>query len=198
MQLPAFMPVGTQGTVKGLTDRSWCGAPGPRWSWATPIIWHCGRAPRSSRELGGLHRFMGWDGPILTDSGGFQVFSLERLNRVTDQSVVFRSHVDGQLVDAHPPNVPLRSRSSWAVTWRWSWITSSRCRPTAGGRRGLPSDRWLGPSDATMLRPGDDQTLFAIVQGGLDATVATVVCEQLVAHRLSRLCHWRVECWRNT
>ncbi len=54
------------------------------------------------RELGGLHQFMGWDGPILTDSGGFQVFSLERLCRVTDAAVEFRSHIDGRLMTLSP------------------------------------------------------------------------------------------------
>src|SRR5439155_14744572 len=54
------------------------------------------------RELGGLHRFMGWDGPVLTDSGGFQLFSLAQNTKVTEQAAVFRSHIDGRLLELSP------------------------------------------------------------------------------------------------
>src|SRR5258708_4062577 len=69
VETPAFMPVGTRGSVK---------------------------------ELGGLHAFMGWGGPILTDSGGFQVFSLAELRNMDDDKVVFRSHIDGSLLELTP------------------------------------------------------------------------------------------------
>ena len=91
---PAFMPVGTQGTVKTLTPDE-VGELG-----ATMILantYHLFLRPGIElvRELGGLHDFMRWDGPILTDSGGFQVFSLARINEIKDEGVVFRSHIDG-------------------------------------------------------------------------------------------------------
>ena len=91
---PGFMPVGTQGTVKALT-------PGDlRAAGAQMILgntYHLSLRPTAERiaRLGGLHRFMGWDGPILTDSGGFQVFSLAELRRVDDDGVTFSSHLDG-------------------------------------------------------------------------------------------------------
>ena len=62
----------------------------------------CGRGRRSFADLGGLHRFMSWDGPILTDSGGFQVFSLAELRKIDDEQVVFQSHIDGSLLELSP------------------------------------------------------------------------------------------------
>src|ERR671919_678176 len=91
---PQFMPVGTQATVKSLT-------PGDLHAAGAQIIlantYHLSLRPGHERiaRLGGLHRFMGWDGPILTDSGGFQVFSLAHLGRVDDDGVTFASHLDG-------------------------------------------------------------------------------------------------------
>ena len=91
---PAFAPVGTQATVKTLT-------PDELLSMGASMIlantYHLYLRPGADliARMGGLHHFMGWDGPILTDSGGFQVFSLEALRRVSDDGVVFRSHVDG-------------------------------------------------------------------------------------------------------
>jgi queuine tRNA-ribosyltransferase len=95
------MPVGTQGTVKGLTIDL------VRDTGAEMLLgntYHLALRPGAEvvQQLGGIHQFMGWDGPVLTDSGGFQVFSLDRLNRVDDQAVVFRSHVDGQLLTLSP------------------------------------------------------------------------------------------------
>jgi queuine tRNA-ribosyltransferase len=94
VQTPCFMPVGTQGTVKSLT-------PEDLLSIGSQIIlantYHLFLRPGTEvmQEMGGLHRFMHWDGPILTDSGGFQVFSLARINRVEDEGVTFQSHIDG-------------------------------------------------------------------------------------------------------
>jgi len=94
IETPIFMPVGTQGTVKAIT-------PAHLHEIGAQIIlgntYHLNLRPGSGliRELGGLHAFMGWDGPILTDSGGFQVFSLAKLRRVRDEGITFQSHLDG-------------------------------------------------------------------------------------------------------
>src|SRR5437867_11913129 len=88
------MPVGTQGTVK-------CMSPDELRQLGTQIIlgntYHLMTRPGLEliRQAGGLHKFMGWDGPILTDSGGFQVFSLAKRRRISDEGVEFQSHVDG-------------------------------------------------------------------------------------------------------
>lgn len=101
---PIFMPVGTQGTVKGLT-------PAQIDETGAQIIlgntYHLNLRPSSERirSLGGLHRFMGWDKPILTDSGGFQVFSLSGLRKVKDHGITFQSHLDGQRIELTPERV---------------------------------------------------------------------------------------------
>jgi len=104
VQTPIFMPVGTQGTVKAVT-------PVHLRDIGAQIIlgntYHLNLRPGSElvREMGGLHRFMGWDGPILTDSGGFQVFSLSKLREITDDGVAFQSHLDGAKLFLGPREV---------------------------------------------------------------------------------------------
>lgn len=104
VQTPIFMPVGTQGTVKAVT-------PVHLRDIGSQIIlgntYHLNLRPGSEliRELGGLHRFMGWDGPILTDSGGFQVFSLAKLRDIRDNGVAFQSHLDGARLFLGPREV---------------------------------------------------------------------------------------------
>ena len=104
VETPIFMPVGTQGTVKAVT-------PAHLREIGAQIIlgntYQLNLRPGIElvRELGGLHRFMGWDGPILTDSGGFQVFSLSKLREITDQGVAFQSHLDGAKLFLGPKEV---------------------------------------------------------------------------------------------
>ncbi len=104
IETPIFMPVGTQATVKALTPRHLDEV-------GAQIIlgntYHLGLRPGSEliREMGGLHRFMGWDGPILTDSGGFQVFSLAKLRKIEKDGIRFQSHIDGEEVFLGPREV---------------------------------------------------------------------------------------------
>src|SRR5438874_6846968 len=98
---PVFMPVGTQGTVKGLTPEQ------VRAVGAEIILgntYHLALRPGDElvAELGGLHKFMAWDRPILTDSGGFQVFSLAAQAKITDRGASFRSHIDGRPLELTP------------------------------------------------------------------------------------------------
>ncbi len=94
IETPAFMPVGTQGTVKGVSPREL------RELEAQIILgntYHLFVRPGLDviRHFGGLHRFMNWDGPILTDSGGYQIFSLAKLRKITEEGVRFQNHLDG-------------------------------------------------------------------------------------------------------
>src|SRR6476660_7920041 len=98
---PAFMPVGTQGTVQGVLPDQ-VAATGSQIILANTYHLMLRPGDRVVAELGDLHRFMGWPGPILTDSGGFQVFSLADINRITDEKVVFKSHIDGAMVELTP------------------------------------------------------------------------------------------------
>jgi len=178
VQLPAFMPVGTQATVKGCTIDML------RQTGAEMILgnaYHLALRPGAEtvRELGGLHRFMGWDGPILTDSGGFQVFSLERLCRVTDEAVEFRSHVDGQLITLSPERaVEIQELLGSDVAMVLDqvvalpgdeWAISQACERTV---------RWAARCRAAARSP--HQALFAIVQGGLDYGLRRWCAERLV------------------
>src|SRR6476619_2133739 len=98
---PAFMPVGTQGTVKGLLPDA-IAATGSQIILGNTYHLMLRPGERVVAELGDLHRFMGWPGPILTDSGGFQVFSLADINKIDDAGVTFRSHIDGSVVHLTP------------------------------------------------------------------------------------------------
>jgi queuine tRNA-ribosyltransferase len=178
VEMPAFMPVGTQGTVKGLTAEQL------RATAAQMVLgntYHLSLRPgeRIVEELGGLHSFMQWDGPILTDSGGFQIFSLAQMTRISEEGAVFRSHIDGRLVSLSPeqaiaiqealgsdvamvldhvvalPNSPQAIRDAMERTVRWA----RRCRDA--GRRA-------------------DQAQFGIVQGGLDEGLRIECAQRLV------------------
>src|SRR3954464_11932879 len=101
VELPAFMPVGTQAAIKALTIDQ------VRSTAAQMILantYHLTLRPGEDviRDLGGLHRFMGWDRPILTDSGGFQLYSLAASRKIDDRAAVFRSHIDGALFELTP------------------------------------------------------------------------------------------------
>src|SRR5271156_4876935 len=101
VETPIFMPVGTQATVKGLTPQMLEDA-GARIVLGN--TYHLTLRPGDEliAELGGLHKFMSWNGPILTDSGGFQVYSLAQSRKIDDRAAVFRSHIDGSLLELTP------------------------------------------------------------------------------------------------
>ncbi len=168
---PAFMPVGTQGTVKGITPAQ-LKEIGPQVILGN--TYHLGLRPGDElvARLGGLHRFMGWEGPILTDSGGFQVFSLAELRKMTEEGVTFQSHVDGspQFLSRRsaghgdPAEHGLRHLHG-ASTSAHRGHVSARTR-----RRAWPdTTRWLARSiahfNSTEPLYGHEQALFPIVQG---------------------------------
>lgn len=166
VETPAFMPVGTLASVKGLTPDQLKQAGVQK---VLANTYHLALRPGADvvAELGGLHRFMSWDGPILTDSGGFQVFSLAKLRKLDESGISFRSHLDGSpfelspekamriqeqlgadcimcLDECPPHDVPLeRLREAVDLTTRWA----RRCRDS---------------------HQRSDQALFGIVQGGTD------------------------------
>ena len=166
VETPAFMPVGTAGSVKGVTPAQLAGT-GAQLILAN--TYHLQVRPTADvvRELGGLHRFMGWEGPILTDSGGYQVFSLGGINRITDDGVEFRSHVDGAPMFLDP-RIATEVQNQLGAD---IIMVFDQCPP-------LPCDaqtmrvavdrtiRWAQVCREVHGR--DDQALFGIVQGGLD------------------------------
>ncbi|MGH7664054.1 MAG: tRNA guanosine(34) transglycosylase Tgt [Gemmatimonadaceae bacterium] len=177
VRTPAFMPVGTLATVKAL-DPAELRAAGAQMLLANAYHVHLRPGDDLVRELGGLHDFMGWDGPILTDSGGFQVFSLEGLRRVSEEGVEFRSHIDGSPRFFTPESVMRIERNLAAdVIMQFDHVIPGQS--TAGAARDASdrSVRWLERCLAELRRieaedtalPG--QMLFPIVQGGVHAAV---------------------------
>jgi queuine tRNA-ribosyltransferase len=168
IRTPVFMPVGTQATVKALTPAQIvdCGA---------QIIlgntYHLNLRPTSERiaALGGLHKFMAWDGPILTDSGGFQVFSLAKLRKMDDSGITFRSHLDGSEVRLDPETV-MRIQNNLASDIN---MVLDECPPWPARHEAVEaavrrSVKWAGD----CLRAADSlgihakgRHVFAIVQG---------------------------------
>jgi len=196
VETPAFMPVGTHGTIKGLSVEE-VAAVGGRMVLANAYHLYLRPGDTMVRALGGLHAFTRWDGPMLTDSGGFQVFSLAKFRRVREEGVEFRSHLDGSLHEYTPEGVmriernigadvimqldelieggadPAASRAAMERSLRWL----ERCRAEFDriGREGrAPAPPITVPRGAPPLATDDPKTdlpaprqaLFPIVQGG--------------------------------
>jgi queuine tRNA-ribosyltransferase len=176
---PMFMPVGTAATVKGLTPDQ-LAATGARIVLGN--TYHLALRPGDGlvAELGGLHTFMGWAGPILTDSGGFQVFSLADARKVTDHGVKFKSHIDGSPLELTPERaVEIQQNLGSDIA-----MVLDECPPADGGRDVIRaaverSVRWAERCKAFHTRK--DQALFAIVQGGTDIGLRTECARELVA-----------------
>ncbi len=177
---PAFMPVGTAGTVKGMLPES------VRATGADILLgntYHLMLRPGAERvaRLGGLHRFMNWDGPILTDSGGFQVMSLSGLRKLTEAGVTFRSHVDGSRHELSPE----RSMEIQAFLGSDIVMAFDECPALPADRARLAesmrlSMRWAARSrEAFGDRPG--HALFGIQQGGLERDLREESAEALRA-----------------
>lgn len=166
---PQFMPVGTQATVKSLT-------PGDLRAAGAQIIlantYHLSLRPGHERiaRLGGLHRFMAWDGPILTDSGGFQVFSLAHLGRVDDDGVTFASHLDGSPQRLTPERaVEIQEALGSDIAMAFDQLVDATL-PAADVADAMDrTHRWAERCLAARTKP--DQALFGIVQGGVDANL---------------------------
>ena len=176
---PAFMPVGTQGTVKGV-DVGRLRETGAQMILAN--TYHLALRPgeQTVAALGGLHAFTGWDGPILTDSGGFQIFSLAARAAVDETGVQFRSHLDGELVELTPEKaVAIQQQLGSDVAMVLDHVVALPSDRATVEDAMLRSVRWAERCRATATRP--DQALFAIVQGGLDPELRTTSAERLVA-----------------
>ncbi len=167
VSMPAFMPVGTQGTVKGLTVDM------IRATGAEMILgntYHLALRPGEEivRELGGLHGFSGWDGPILTDSGGFQLFSLAANTKISEERAVFRSHIDGNLLELSPERaIEIQEALGADVAMVLDHVVALPSPPELVREAMERSIRWARRCKAAQTR--SDLALFGIVQGGLDA-----------------------------
>jgi queuine tRNA-ribosyltransferase len=192
VETPAFMPVGTQGAVKAMTVRTLEEAGARIILGNTYHLWLRPGAELIARR-GGLHRFNGWSGPILTDSGGYQVFSLAARRKVDEAGVRFRSHLDGSeqhltperavdiqallgsdiamVLDECPPHPSTREtiRTSLELTTRWAGRARTRLEAIRAGGPDLPAPTTGG------------QAQFGIVQGGVFTDLRGESADQLIA-----------------
>ena len=173
VETPAFMPVGTLASVKALDPDDLVKA-GASMILGNAYHLHLRPGDEIVREMGGLHRFMRWDGPILTDSGGFQVFSLAQLRTVDEQGVEFQSHLDGSRRFFTPETVMQIERNLGAdVIMQFDHVIPGQSDESSARDASDRSIRWLRRCLHELKRlenaePSDaPQALFPIVQGGI-------------------------------
>ena len=178
VKTPVFMPVGTSGAVKGMTPQQL------KESGADIVlanIYHLLLRPgvKTVEQLGGLHKFMAWNAPLLTDSGGYQIFSLSSLSKIDDEGVEFASHIDGEKIYLNAEiTTKMQNRLGADI------ITCfDECTPFPVGTAQLKKAvertiRWA--KQAKQTHTNSDQMLFAIVQGGIDLQLRTYCACELV------------------
>lgn len=179
IETPIFMPVGTKATVKSMTPEELKGM-GAQVILGNTYHLHLRPGEDVVETLGGLHKFMNWHGPILTDSGGFQVFSLSDLNKVTEEGVEFRSHLDGSKHFLSPE----KSMQIQMALGSDIIMAFDECLPHPSPKEKIIESmamtrRWLERSKVAMTRK--ESLLFGIVQGGLDTELRMKSLEDITA-----------------
>lgn len=170
IETPTFMPVGTAATVKAMTPEA------VRDTGAQIILgntYHLMLRPTAERvaKLGGLHKFMNWPGPILTDSGGFQVMSLSQLNKVTEQGVAFQSHIDGARYELSPErSIQIQDLLDATITMQLDECVKLPADDKRVAEAMQLSLRWAERCK-TAFRQRDGYGLFGIVQGGTNGAL---------------------------
>ncbi|MBE7383325.1 MAG: tRNA guanosine(34) transglycosylase Tgt [Leptolyngbya sp. SIO1E4] len=165
VETPRFMPVGTLANVKTVTPDQ-LRSTGAQMVLANTYHLHLQPGEALVAAAGGVHRFMGWDGPMLTDSGGFQVFSLSELRTISEEGVKFRSPKDGRIIHLTPEeSIRIQNQLGADVI-----MAFDECPPYPASRDAVEvatdrTYRWLKRCQAAHTR--DDQALFGIVQGGV-------------------------------
>jgi queuine tRNA-ribosyltransferase len=183
IRTPAFMPVGTAATVKAMRPEE------VRASGADIILgntYHLMLRPGAERvaKLGGLHRFMGWGRPILTDSGGYQVMSLSELTKVTEDGVAFASHLDGSRHMLSPErSIEVQRLLDSDIIMQFDQLVSTTSTPQAQREAMERSIRWAKRSREEFDRGGehaDRAAIFGIQQGALDETLRKASADALI------------------
>lgn len=179
IETPAFMPVGTAGTVKGMTPEDLTDL---GFEMILGNAYHLAVRPGEEviRQLGGLHRFMHWEGPILTDSGGYQVMSLAERRSIRDAGVIFRSHLDGARIEMTPErSMAIQEALGSDIAMAFDdcpALPSDRPRVEEAVRR---TSTWARRSRDAF--PADGRALFGIVQGGAERDLREASAESIRA-----------------
>ncbi len=178
LETPVFMPVGTQASVKGLTPSQ------VEEAGATILLgntYHLTLRPGDQliADLGGLHRFMNWSRPILTDSGGFQVYSLATARKIDDHGALFRSHIDGALLELTPEKViAIQENLGSDIAMCLDECPPAESKPEKLREAVLRSIHWAERCKEAHRR--SDQALFAIVQGGTNVELRAECARALI------------------
>ena len=177
-ETPVFMPIGTRGAVKGLLPEQLAGT-GSKILLANTYHMMLRPGVEVVEKLGGLHKLMAWDGPILTDSGGYQVFSLSTLNRIGDDGVEFASHIDGAkfYIDARIATT-VQNKLGADIIMCFDECAPLPCEKEHLERAVQRTIRWAQQCKESHSNPA--QMLFGIVQGGTDTDLRTY-CTQALA-----------------
>ena len=176
---PAFMPVGTQGTIKGVLPDH-VAATGSQIILANTYHLMLRPGERVVAELGDLHRFMAWPGPILTDSGGFQVFSLADINKITEDCVTFKSHIDGSIIQLTPQrSIAVQNALGADIIMAFDECPAAGAPAEYHQAAVARTVRWAEQCRLAHQRP-DEQALFGIVQGGTDLALRLRCAQHLI------------------
>ena len=160
---PIYMPVGTSACVKAMTPREMKEI-GTKILLSNTYHLHLRPGENLIREAGGLHKFMGWDGPILTDSGGFQVFSLAGIRKIEEKGVTFRSHLDGSKQFIGPEeSMDIQQALGSDICMAFDVCTAYPCDRETAKKNMETTHRWA--ERCKMHHTREDQALFGIVQG---------------------------------
>ncbi len=180
VETPRFMPVGTLATVKGIIPQQ-LEAANAQMILANTYHLHLQPGEEIVRDAGGLHSFMAWNQPILTDSGGFQVFSLSKMRQITEAGVTFKSPRDGSMINITPEkSIQIQNALGADVI-----MAFDECPPADATKEQVKaatdrSYRWLNRC-VEAHKNTDKQALFGIVQGGIHFDLRTKAVEQLAA-----------------
>lgn len=182
IETPVFMPVGTKATVKSMLPEE-LKEMGAQIILGNTYHLHLRPGEQTIRKLGGLHKFMNWDRPILTDSGGFQVFSLTDLNKITEEGVEFSSHLDGAKHFLSPEkSMQIQMDLGADIIMAFDECLKYPATPEEVRKSMALTYRWLLRSKEAMTRK--ESLLFGIVQGGLNLETRLESLEQITSVEL--------------
>ena len=179
LETPRFMPVGTIGTVKGITPAQ-LQATHAQMILANTYHLHIQPGEEIVKAAGGLHKFMAWEAPILTDSGGFQVFSLSKLRKISEEGVMFRSPRDGRMINLTPEkSIQIQNALGADVIMAFDECPPYPAEYDEVAAATQRTYRWLKRCIQAHERP-QEQALFGIVQGGVYADLRSRAAQDLV------------------
>ncbi len=185
VETPVFMPVGTVGSVKAVTfEQVW--DTGARLILGNTYHLYLRPGHELISRFGGLHKFEGWDGVLLTDSAGFQVFSLNELNKITEDGVEFRSHLDGSKHFFSPElSMEIQLALGSDIVMAFDQCAAYGADPAEVARAVERTTRWLKRCRDVFggreMRDGWERVLFGIMQGGVDETLRRKSAAEIVA-----------------